>query len=237
MIIFPAIDMIDGNAVRLLKGDYNKKTVYAENPCDVARHFEELGAEYLHLVDLDGAKSGKNPNFDAVKRISENTSLRVEIGGGVRSEEVIKRYLDAGVFRVILGTVAIEMPEFTAEMISKYKDKIAVGVDIKDGMAASNGWTEVSSLSCDDLFKRLQSDGAQTVICTDISKDGAMSGTNTELYRHLSENYSMNIVASGGITCIDDVKTLAEMNIYGAILGKSLYEGTIKLDEAIEVAK
>lgn len=237
MIIFPAIDMIDGNAVRLLKGDYNKKTVYASNPCDVAKHFEELGAEYLHLVDLDGAKNGKTPNFDAVKQISENTSLKIEIGGGVRSEEVIKKYLDAGVFRVILGTAAINMPDFTSEMISKYKDKIAVGVDIKDGMAASNGWTEISKLSCDDLFKRLQSDGAQTVICTDISKDGAMSGTNIELYRRLSEKYSMSIVASGGITSIDDVRTLAEMNIYGAILGKSLYEGTIKLNEAIEVAE
>lgn len=237
MIIFPAIDMIDGNAVRLLKGDYNKKTVYEKNPCDVAKRFENLGAEYLHLVDLDGAKSGKTPNFDAVKKITENTNLKIEIGGGVRNEEVIKRYLDAGVYRVILGTAAINMPEFTAEMISKYNDKIAVGVDIKDGMAASNGWTEVSELSCDALFERLQSYGAQTVICTDISKDGAMSGTNVELYRHLSEKYTMNLVASGGITTIDDVRMLSEMNIYGAILGKALYEGTINLDEAIGVAK
>ena len=237
MIIFPAIDIIDGNAVRLLKGDYGKKTVYAENPCEVAKKFEDSGAEYLHLVDLDGAKNGKTPNFEVVKEIAGNTELKIEIGGGIRSEEVIEKYIEAGVFRVILGTAALNNPKFTAEMISRYKDKIAIGVDIKYGYAASDGWTEVTDITCDGIFSRLQTDGAKTVICTDISKDGAMSGTNTELYRNLSSKYSMNIVASGGITRIDDVRELAAMNLYGAILGRSLYEGTINLKEAIEVAR
>lgn len=237
MIIFPAIDIIDGNAVRLLKGDYGKKTVYAENPCEVAKKFEDSGAEYLHLVDLDGAKNGKTPNFEVVKEIAGNTGLKIEIGGGIRSEEVIEKYIEAGVFRVILGTAALNNPKFTAEMISRYNDKIAIGVDIKDGYAASDGWTEVTDITCDGIFSRLQADGAKTVICTDISKDGAMSGTNTELYRNLSLKYSMNIVASGGITSIDDVRELAAMNLYGAILGRSLYEGTINLKEAIEVAR
>lgn len=236
MKIFPAIDIIDGNAVRLLKGDYAKKTVYADNPCSVAKEFENRGAEYLHVVDLDGAKSGDTPNFDTIRNIIENTTLKVEVGGGIRSADTIEKYINAGVFRVILGTVAIKNPQFTAEMIKKYGSKIAVGVDISNDYAASDGWTKVSEVSCDDIFTRLQNDGAQTVICTDISKDGTMNGTNIDLYRRLSEKYSVNIVASGGITGLDDVKKLAQMNIYGAILGKSLYEGTIDLGEAIEVA-
>ena len=236
MKIFPAIDIIDGSAVRLLKGDYAKKTVYADNPCSVAKEFEEMGAEYLHVVDLDGAKGGGTPNFDTIRNIIENTTLKVEVGGGIRSADTIEKYINAGVFRVILGTVAIKDPQFTAEMIKKYGDKIAVGVDISNDYAASDGWTQVSGVSCDDIFTRLQNDGAKTIICTDISKDGAMSGTNIDLYRRLSDKYSVNIVASGGISDIDDVKKLAQMNIYGAILGKSLYEETIDLGEAIEVA-
>lgn len=237
MNIFPAIDLINGQVVRLLKGDYDKVTVYGNDPLSVSKDFEDSGAEYLHIVDLDAAKDGTVHNYNIVKSICENTNLKVEIGGGIRSEEVIKQYLDAGVFRVILGTIAIKDPDFTKEMIKKYGDKIAIGVDISNGMVAIHGWTEVSSVSCDEIFKTLEEMGAKCVICTDISKDGAMQGTNLELYKNLSEKYSIDIVASGGVSSIDDVKALKEMNIYGAILGKALYTGAIDLSDAIEVAK
>jgi len=237
MNIFPAIDIINGNAVRLLKGDYAKKTVYSESPLDVAKGFESLGATYLHLVDLDGAKSGDTPNYDLIKDITSKTNLKVEIGGGIRSEETIKKYIDAGVMRVILGTVAVENPEFAAKMASIYGDKIAVGVDVLNGFAATKGWTEVTGVTLDAMFERLQKDGIKTVICTDISKDGAMSGTNTQMYADLMHKYSIDIVASGGVTTIDDVKKLKAMNLYGAILGRALYEGSIDLKEALEVAK
>jgi len=237
MKIFPAIDLIDKKVVRLLKGDYNQVTVYGSNPLSVAKDFEKAGAEFIHIVDLDAAKDGVVHNFDIVKSICDNTNLKVEIGGGIRSEEVIKKYLEAGVFRVILGTIAIKDPQFTDEMIKKYGEKIAIGVDISDGMVAIHGWTEVSSISCDELFLKLQKAGAKCIICTDISKDGAMQGTNLELYRKLSQKYSIDVVASGGVSSIEDVKALKEMNIYGAILGKALYTGAIDLSCAIEVAR
>ena len=237
MNIFPAIDIIDGKAVRLFKGDYNQKTVYNNSPLEVAKEFEKSGAKFLHLVDLDGAKSGDTPNFELIKSIAQGTSLKIEIGGGIRSDEVIKKYLDAGVMRVILGTIAIENPSFTENAVKKYGDAIAVGIDIQDGFVATRGWTEISKVSCDEMFSRMESLGVKTVICTDISKDGAMSGTNLELYRDLSEKYSIDIVASGGVSSISDIKALREMNMYGAILGKALYEGAVNLTEAIEVAK
>lgn len=237
MNIFPAIDLINGQVVRLLKGDYDKVTVYGNDPVSVAKDFEKCGAEFIHIVDLDAAKDGKVHNFDIIKAICDETNLKVEIGGGVRSEDVIKQYIDAGVFRVILGTIAIKNPEFTKEMISKYKEKIAIGVDISEGMVAIHGWTEVSVISCDELFADLEKAGADCVICTDISKDGAMQGTNLELYRDLSQKYSINIVASGGVSSMSDITALKEMNLYGAILGKALYQGAVDLKEAIEVAK
>ena len=237
MNIFPAIDIIDSKAVRLLKGDYNKKTVYNDSPLSVAKGFKESGAEYLHLVDLDGAKSGDTPNADLIAEITRTTGLRVEIGGGIRSEEVIKRYIDAGVMRVILGTVAIENPDFTEEMVKKYGEAIAVGIDISEGFVATKGWTEISKVSCDEMFARMEKIGVKTVICTDISKDGAMSGTNLELYRDLKSKYNIDIVASGGVSSIEDIRALKGMDMYGAILGKALYEGAVNLKEAIEVAK
>lgn len=237
MNIFPAIDLINGQVVRLLKGDYNQVTVYGNDPLSVAKDFEASGAEYIHIVDLDAAKDGRVHNFDIIKSICEETNLKVEIGGGVRSEDVIKQYIDAGVFRVILGTIAIKNPEFTKEMIKKYGERIAIGVDISDGMVAIHGWTEVSAISCDELFADLQSAGASCVICTDISKDGAMQGTNLELYRDLSQKYSIDIVASGGVSSMEDIRALKEMNLYGAILGKALYTGAVDLHDAIEVAK
>ncbi|MBQ8588679.1 MAG: 1-(5-phosphoribosyl)-5-[Clostridia bacterium] len=237
MNIFPAIDIIDSKAVRLYKGDYNQKTVYNDSPLSVAKGFKESGAEYLHLVDLDGAKSGDTPNADLIAEITRTTGLKVEIGGGIRSEEVIKRYIDAGVMRVILGTVAIENPAFTEEMVKKYGQAIAVGIDISEGFVATKGWTEISKVSCDEMFARMEKLGVKTVICTDISKDGAMSGTNLELYRDLKSKYNIDIVASGGVSSIEDVRALKSMDMYGAILGKALYEGAVNLKEAIEVAK
>lgn len=237
MNIFPAIDLINGQVVRLYMGDYNKVTVYGNDPLSVAKDFENSGSEFIHIVDLDAAKDGAVHNFDIVKSICDNTNLKVEIGGGIRSEDVIKKYINAGVYRVILGTIAIKNSDFTKEMIKKYGDKIAIGVDIKDGFVAIHGWTEVSAISCDELFYDLEKAGASCVICTDISKDGAMSGTNLSLYRDLSKKYSIDIVASGGVSSMEDITALKDMDIYGAILGKALYTGAVDLKTAIEVAK
>ena len=237
MELFPAIDLIGGCAVRLVKGDYAQKTVYSENPAEVAKSFAAAGAKYLHVVDLEGAKDGGTPNLETIKNIVEKGNLLVEVGGGIRSEEVIKKYLDAGVFRVILGTAAVQNPAFLEEMVQKYGEKIAVGVDIKDGMVAIKGWTEVSQESCFDFCEKLQKIGVKTIICTDISKDGLLSGTNLELYKELSEKFSVDIVASGGVTTLDDVKKLADMGMYGAILGKALYTGNIDLKAAVELTK
>lgn len=236
MELFPAIDLIDGCAVRLVKGDYAQKTVYSDDPAAVARSFHEAGAKYLHVVDLEGARDGGTPNLETIKKIVAASGLLVEVGGGIRSEEVIKRYLDAGVFRVILGTAAVQNPEFLAEMVEKYKEKIAVGVDIRDGMVAIKGWTEVSEKSCFEFCEWLEKLGVRTIICTDISRDGLLSGTNLELYKEMAERFSVNLVASGGVSTLEDVKKLSEMGIYGAILGKALYTGAIDLKEAVEFA-
>lgn len=236
MKIFPAIDLIDGCAVRLLRGDYNQKTVYSSNPVDVAKTFVEAGAEYIHIVDLDGAKDGSNANIEVVRNIVKESGLKAEIGGGIRSMEAIEKYLDLGVMRVILGTAAVTDTEFLKKAVSTYGEKVAVGVDIKDGKVAIKGWTEVSQLDCFDFCKMLEEIGVKTVICTDISKDGVMSGTNIDLYKQLSAQFKMDIVASGGVSNIENVRTLTEMNMYGAILGKALYTGGIDLKEAIRVA-
>lgn len=237
MKLFPAIDLIDGCAVRLVKGDYAQKTVYSENPAEVARSFAAAGAEYLHVVDLEGAKNGGTPNLETVRKIVQTGGLWVEVGGGIRSEEVVQAYLEAGVYRVILGTAAVENPTFLEEMVRKYGEKIAVGADIKDGMVAIKGWTEVSAESCFAFCEKLEKVGVKTIICTDISKDGLLAGTNLELYQALSEKFSVDIVASGGVTTLEDVKKLAEMGLYGAILGKALYTGSIDLKAAMELTK
>ena len=237
MLILPAIDLFDKKAVRLYKGDYNQMTVYNENPLEVAKDFENSGAEFIHIVDLEGAKDGTTPNIDVIENIVKNTSLKVEVGGGIRSREVIKRYLDIGVSRVILGTIAVTDNAFLRSAVSEYGEKIAVGADIKDGFVAIKGWVEKSNVSCDDFFKELSEIGVSTVICTDISKDGAMKGTNLELYRELSQKYKMDIVASGGVSSIEDIKALKAMDMYGAILGKAYYIGAVNLKEAVEVAK
>ena len=236
MKIFPAIDLIDGCAVRLFKGDYNQKTVYSNSPVDVAKSFVDAGAEYIHIVDLDGARDGSNANIEVVRSIVKESGLKAEIGGGIRSIEAIEKYIDLGVMRVILGTAAVTDSEFLKKAVSTYGERVAVGVDIKDGKVAIKGWTQVSELTCFDFCRQLEDIGVKTVICTDISKDGVMSGTNIELYKDLSAQFKMDIVASGGVSNLENVKTLTEMNIYGAILGKALYTGSIDLKEAIRIA-
>ena len=212
MNLFPATDIIGGKAVRLVKGDYDKMTIYG-SPLEIAKEFRRKGATYLHAVDLEGAKNGDTPNFDTVKKLIDESGLLVEIGGGIRTIETVKKYLDAGAFRVILGTAAVKDRNFLECAVKEYGEKIAVGVDIKDGYVAIKGWTEVSELECSEFCEYLQSIGVKTVICTDISKDGLLSGTNLELYRELSRKFDIDIVASGGITSVDEVKTLAEMEI------------------------
>lgn len=237
MIILPAIDLYGGKAVRLFKGDYNQMTVYSENPVSVACDFEKSGAEWVHLVDLEGAKDGTTPNLDTVAAIAKNTSLMCEIGGGIRSMETVERYFSAGVSRVILGTAAVTDEAFLREAVAKYGEKIAVGADVKDGKIAIKGWLEKSDIDAFDFCEKMQKIGVKTIICTDISKDGAMKGANHALYRDLSEKFDMQLVASGGVSSIEDVKRLAELDIYGAIIGKAYYTGAIDLFEAIRLAE
>ena len=237
MLIFPAIDLYGGKAVRLYKGDYQQMTVYSDDPVSVARDFEQKGAEWVHLVDLEGAKNGTTPNIDVVSKIARETSLACEIGGGIRNMETVEKYFSAGVSRVILGTAAVTDEEFLKAAVAKYGEKIAVGVDIKDSMVAIKGWIEKSEYNALDFCEKMQKIGVNTIICTDISKDGAMRGANHALYRDLSEKFSMQIVASGGVSSMDDVEKLAALNIYGAIIGKAYYTGAIDLEAAINEAR
>lgn len=237
MKIFPAIDLYEGKAVRLLRGDYNNITVYSENPLETATEFERLGATELHTVDLEGARDGGTPNIEIIKSIVQNTLLNVEVGGGIRSEDTVKAYLDAGVKRVILGTAAVTDERFLKETVSLYGEKIAVGADVKDGKVAIKGWLEKSEYGTFEFFEKLEKTGVSTVICTDVSKDGALQGTNRALYKELSKKFNVNIIASGGVSSLDDIKALNEMNLYGAIIGKAYYTGAIKIDEALEVVK
>ena len=237
MLIYPAIDLFSGKAVRLFKGDYAQMTVYNENPEEVALDFKNNGATHIHLVDLEGAKTGETPNIETVVKIKKETGLFCEIGGGIRSIEVIDRYISAGVDRVILGTAAVTNEGFVEEAVAKYGDKIAVGIDIKNGLVAIKGWTETSDLDAFDFCEKMEKIGVKTVICTDISKDGAMQGTNHELYRDLSNKFSLNIIASGGVSSIEDIEKLSALKLHGAIVGKAYYTGAINLKEAIEVAK
>lgn len=237
MKIFPAIDLYDGKAVRLYKGDYDNMTVYSNNPIEIARDFEAAGAKYIHMVDLEGAKDGTTPNIGIVSQVANETKLFVEIGGGIRSMETLDKYFSAGVSRAILGTAAVTDEVFLKSAVDKYGEKIAVGADIKDGLVAIKGWLEKSEYTTDAFFEKMCSLGIKTIICTDISKDGAMKGTNRELYKELSEKYSIDIVASGGVSSIDDIKALSDMNLYGAIIGKAYYIGAIDLKEAIKISE
>ena len=236
MVLYPAIDLVRGKAVRLYKGDYAQMTVYSEEPVSVAKAFQAAGARNIHLVDLEGAKSGVPENLETIREIIAQTDLFLEVGGGIRNMQTVDTYLNAGVDRVILGTAAVTDPAFLQAALEAYGQKIAVGVDLKDGFFAIKGWTETSELTADAFFTRMEQLGVKTIICTDISRDGAMKGTNRELYRQLSRKFSIDLIASGGVSSLEDVKALAEMNLHGAIIGKAYYIGAIDLKEAIEVA-
>jgi len=235
MELYPAIDLYGGKAVRLVHGDYAQMTVYNENPLSVAADFIACGARNIHIVDLEGAKDGATPNLELISKIAA-CGLFAEVGGGIRSEEVAKRYLDAGVSRVILGTAAVTDPKLLERLVARFGEKIAVSADIRDGYAAIRGWQEKSALTCDALCKRLEDMGVKTVVCTDISRDGAMRGTNRQLYSDLSARYAMNFIASGGVSSLDDVIALRDAGVYGAIIGKAYYTGAIDLRKAVKEA-
>ena len=236
MIIYPAIDLYQGKAVRLYKGDYDKMTVYSEDPKEIAKDFKRQGAKHVHVVDLEGAKTGETPNFNRVLEIV-NEGLFTEVGGGIRSIQVVEKYLSAGVDRVILGTSAITDKAFLESAIKTYGEKIAVGVDIKDGFVAIKGWVEKSQVKAFDFLSELQEKGVSTIICTDISKDGAMKGENFELYKEIGEKFKLKVIASGGVSSIEGVKRLANIGTYGAIIGKAYYTKAIDLEQAIKVSK
>lgn len=237
MLIFPAIDLYEGKAVRLYKGDYEQMTVYSDSPIELVEDFVEQGAKHLHLIDLEGAKTGKTPNLELIRDIRALSPLFTQVGGGIRSMDVVDAYLSAGVDRVILGTAAVTDPVFLEEAIKEFGDKIAVGADIKNGYIAISGWTESSGIDAFSFCRRMQDLGVKTLICTDISRDGAMQGTNRNLYRTLSKRHNMNIIASGGVSSIEDIRALRDMELYGAVIGRAYYTGAIKISEALEVAK
>ncbi len=234
--MLPAIDIYDKKAVRLYKGDYNKMTVYGD-PVEIAKQFASKGAEYIHLVDLEGAKVGESSNKEIIKRIVCESGLPCEIGGGIRDMETIDEYISAGIDRIILGTAAVSDKEFLKNAIAKYGSKIAVGVDARDGIVAIKGWTEQSGISALDFIGEMLDLGIETIICTDIAKDGALSGTNTELYRTILSKYKLNLIASGGVTDLNDIRDLKKCGVYGAILGKALYNGNIKLEDALALTQ
>ncbi len=237
MKIFPAIDLFNGQAVRLLRGDYNNMTIYDAEPVNTALKFKAEGSEWVHIVDLEGAKIGAVKNFDTIINIKNSSGLKCEVGGGIRDLKIIERYISSGIDRVILGTAAVTEKNFVEDAVKNFGEKIAVGVDIKDGKVAIKGWQENSNFEAMNFCERMQDIGVKTIICTDISKDGAMKGTNFSLYENLKAKLKINIIASGGVSSIEDVKGLAKLNLYGAIIGKAYYTGAIKIKEAIEAAK
>ena len=237
MYIYPAIDLYGGKAVRLFKGEYSQMTVYSDNPVGVARDFAAAGASRIHLVDLEGARTGKPANLSVIADIVKATGLFAEVGGGIRDMKTVESYLAIGVSRVILGTAAVRNPDFLKAALGTYGEKIAVGVDLKDGFVAIKGWTETSEIKAVDFFEKMQILGVKTIICTDISRDGAMKGTNLKLYRELSARFAIDLIASGGVSSMEDVTALAAMGLPGAIIGKAYYVGAVDLKEAVEAAK
>ncbi len=234
MILLPAIDLYEKKVVRLTRGDYAQMTVYNDDPVAQAKLFQDAGAQWLHTVDLEGAKDGSTPNYSVIEAICKDTNLKVEIGGGIRSLDTIQKYLDAGVERVILGTKAVTDPAFLEESLDKFGSHIAVGVDIKDGKIAIKGWLETAQDSVEDFFTKLCKLGVSTVICTDVSKDGMLAGTNVDLYRQLSQKFSLDLIASGGVSSQEDLTRLKALGLYGAILGKALYTGALDLKTALK---
>ncbi len=237
MKLFPAIDLYNGWAVRLYKGDYDQMTVYSENPIEIAQTFAAAGAECIHMVDLEGARDGTTPNLAIVQQVASQTDLFLEIGGGIRSMETARRYIDSGVDRIILGTAAVHDPAFLEAALAAFGDKVAVGIDIRDGFVATHGWTQSSGLDAFAFCARMEALGVRNIICTDISRDGAMKGTNRQLYRQLMEKVHIDITASGGVSTMEDIRQLRAMDLYGAIIGKAYYTGAIDLGQALEAAK
>ena len=237
MKIFPAIDLFGGQAVRLYKGDYDQMTVYDPEPLNTVRKFEAAGAKNLHLVDLEGAKTGQTTNLPTIEKLAANTGLFIEVGGGIRNMDTVRRYLEAGASRVILGTAAVTDPDFLAAAVAAYGDKIAVGADLKDGKVAIKGWLETSQEGWEAFFDKMQTLGVSTIICTDISKDGAMQGTNRELYKLLAQKYTMNIISSGGVSSLEDIQALKAAGVHGAIIGKAYYTGAIDLAQAVKLGE
>lgn len=236
MILFPAIDLFGGQAVRLLHGDYNQMTVYDPNPIQTIAKFEQAGASHVHLVDLEGARTGKTTNLETIKSLCKQSDCFIQVGGGIRDVHTIERYLAAGASRVIIGTAAVRDPAFVVSAVEFFGESIAVGVDLKDGKVAVQGWTEVSDYGCDDFCLRMQDAGVSTLICTDISRDGAMQGSNRTLYRYLQQRFpSMNIIASGGVNSVEDLIALRDTPLYGAIIGKAYYTGAIDLAAALSL--
>lgn len=237
MTIYPAIDIIDGACVRLVRGDYSQKTKFADDPIEVALKWQALGGEFIHIVDLDGARCGNTPNLELIKNIAKKVDVPIEVGGGIRSMEVVDKYLDAGVGRVIIGTSALKDPDFVKEAVEKYGDKIAVGIDAKDGKAAVCGWEEVSETSAVDLAKQMEALGVCHIIYTDIATDGMLKGPNVKAMEEMVKSVSINVIASGGVSLVEDIKALKKTGVEGAIIGKALYTDMIKLDEAVLEAK
>lgn len=237
MKLFPAIDLFAGKAVRLYQGDYAQMTVYSETPVQVARDFQEAGAACIHLVDLEGARTGEVSNLGLITEIIRQTGLFAQVGGGIRSLKTMETYLNAGVGRVILGTAAVGDPQLLGQALAEFGDQIAVGVDLKEGYVATHGWTETAKLRGEDFLRSLEQMGVKTLICTDISRDGAMKGANREMYRTLSQKFSMDIIASGGVSGMEDILALKEMGLYGAIVGKAYYTGNLDLKQALEGAR
>ena len=237
MLIFPAIDLYEGKAVRLYKGNYDEMTVYSTDPVSVARGFKAQGAEQMHTVDLEGARDGGTPNLGMIERIVAETGLFVECGGGMRDMASIDRAFSSGVGRVILGTAAVSDEALLADAVQKYGEKIAVGADLRDGKVAIKGWREDSGLTAEDFLRRIEALGVRTVICTDISRDGAMRGANAELYERLQREFGLDLIASGGVSSMEDVARLRALGLYGAIIGKAYYTGDIELREAVEAAR
>jgi len=235
MVVLPAIDLKDGKAVRLTKGLMNSAKIYSDEPWQVAKKFEELGSEWLHVVDLNGAFKGEPANLEQIKKIRKNTNLKMELGGGIRDEDTIKMYLDLGVDRLILGSIALKNPDFVKEMAAKYP--IAVGIDAKDGYVAIQGWAEVSEIKATELAKEFANAGVEAIIATDISKDGTLSGVNVEFIKEIHKASNLPVIASGGVKDINDIKLLLKNKIYGTIIGKAFYEGTIDLKEVFKLIK
>lgn len=237
MFILPAIDIKDGNCVRLYKGDFNTVSKVAEDPLKTALEFQKAGASFLHTVDLDGAKDAMPKNADIFTDIAKNTSLKVEVGGGIRNLDTVEYYLQKGIYRVILGSVAVKNPQIVKDAVKEYKDRIVVGIDAKDGMVSVEGWLDSSTVHFISLAKEMEKYGVKNIVFTDIAKDGTLEGPNLKELSEINDAVSCNIIASGGIKDINDIKALKALNLHGAICGKSLYQGTLSLEEAILVAE